>query len=278
MKFQLNINQPQALNLGITHITLAHIFDLLTTASTWANNIIIEDEVYYWVARQTIIAELPLLPMKPDTVRRHLNTLCKLGVIDYKLIGKKDCIRLTQKGKKYLSKGEENTMSDSNSSKGEFKSVKSANTDSNSSKGEFKSVKTPKKANSNPTYPSTILYPSTNDTYMHEWNLFASKNSLSKISVLSDNRKKRLQMRLKNSDFKRLFETALVEIPKSQYLLGAKGWKITFDWLIKNDENILKVIEGNYRDKSDKKIVEKNKKSLLNNLPAPQEYVIDEKW
>jgi len=104
--------------------------------------------------------------------------------------------------------------------------------------------------------------------FLHEWNKFASENSLSKISSLSDSRKRRLQIRLKNGDFKKLFDTALVEIKKSQYLLGAKGWKIIFDWLIKNDENILKVVEGNYRDK------ENYVNSPLNNLPKSENYVV----
>ena len=104
--------------------------------------------------------------------------------------------------------------------------------------------------------------------FMHEWNEFASKNSLSKISSLSNSRKRKLQMRLKNGNFKKLFDTALIEIKKSQYLLGAKGWKITFDWLIKNDENILKVVEGNYRDK------ENYANSPLNNLPKAESYVV----
>jgi hypothetical protein len=104
--------------------------------------------------------------------------------------------------------------------------------------------------------------------FLHEWNKFASENSLSKISSLSNSREKKLQMRLKNSDFKKLFDMALVEIKKSQYLLGGKGWKITFDWLIKNDENILKVVEGNYRDKDN------YANSPLNNLPKSENYVV----
>jgi len=104
--------------------------------------------------------------------------------------------------------------------------------------------------------------------FVREWNEFASKNSLNKISSLTNSRKKKLQVRFKNGDFKKLFSNALVEIKKSQYLLGAKGWKISFDWLIQNDENILKVIEGNYRDKEDYAY------SPLNNLA--KNYVVEE--
>ena len=107
--------------------------------------------------------------------------------------------------------------------------------------------------------------------FVREWNEFASKNSLSSITSLTDSRKKKLQARLKSGEFKKLFSDALVEIKKSQYLLGAKGWKISFDWLIKNDENILKVVEGNYCDSEQKN---NYANSPLNNLP--KNYIVEE--
>ena len=101
MKFSININQKQALELGITNINQAVIFDLLTGCAAWANTELIGDEVYYWVARQAIVAELPLLNIKADTAYRHLKSLAEIGVIDYMKKGKKDCIRITEKGKNY---------------------------------------------------------------------------------------------------------------------------------------------------------------------------------
>ena len=108
---------------------------------------------------------------------------------------------------------------------------------------------------------------------MHTWNIFALENSLSQISLLSRSRKIKLQTRLKNGTFKKLFDDALVEIKKSRYLLGEKGWKISFDWLIKNDENILKVVEGNYEDT---KKSPNYTNSPLNSLPQAKEYVVGE--
>jgi len=92
-----------AIKLGITNASQAHIFDLLTAASSWATPVSIEGEVYYWVARQTVVKELPLLSLKPDTVYRHLKTLADLGLIVYKKQGTRDCVRLTDKGKTYMS-------------------------------------------------------------------------------------------------------------------------------------------------------------------------------
>ncbi len=101
LKFTLVINQKQALDLGITNVNQAHILDLLMSCSTWASSEVIDDQVYFWVARQRICDELPILNIKPDTAWRHLKKLDELGLIDYQKKGKKDCLRLTEKGKSY---------------------------------------------------------------------------------------------------------------------------------------------------------------------------------
>ena len=107
MKYNLIVNQERAIMLGIDNINQALIFDMLTSASTWAEPETVDNQVYYWVSRQTIANELKLLHLKPDTVYRHLKSLQKLGLIDYIKINKKDCIRLTKKGESYLSKKDE---------------------------------------------------------------------------------------------------------------------------------------------------------------------------
>ncbi|WP_289281534.1 MULTISPECIES: helix-turn-helix domain-containing protein [unclassified Methylophaga] len=116
MKHSIHINQRQALQLGIKNLTQGHIFDMLTGASTWAAPEVVDGEVYYWVSRQRISEQLPLADLKPDTIYRNLKKLSELGLIDYIKVGKKDCVRLTQKGKTYYvgsrSGLEENTMSD----------------------------------------------------------------------------------------------------------------------------------------------------------------------
>jgi DNA-binding PadR family transcriptional regulator len=110
MKFNLYINQAKAIELGIKNINQAHIFDMLSMASTWATPIEIDGTYYYWVSRQIVCRELELLNIKPDTVYRHLKALADLGLIDYKKSGVKDCIAITSKGKTYFS----DTMSEIN--------------------------------------------------------------------------------------------------------------------------------------------------------------------
>ena len=73
--------------------------------------------------------------------------------------------------------------------------------------------------------------------------------SLPSVRSLTDKRKRALKARLKNysiEDLKKVFQKA----EKSSFLNGSTDkWSgATFDWLIKED-NIVKVLEGNYDDK-----------------------------
>ncbi len=74
-------------------------------------------------------------------------------------------------------------------------------------------------------------------------------SKLSRINRISDNRKKHLQARWKEvsesiDEFKRLFEIT----EESKFLTGNndRNWKADFDWLIKNNHNFNKVLEGKY--------------------------------
>lgn len=145
MKYTLLINQKQALELGITNLSQASILGLIADAHTWATPEIIGKEVYYWTARQAIASELPILDMKPDTIYRHLKSLVDLGLIDYEKVGKKDCVRLTKKGKSYYV-GNESELS--------------GNSEMNPKKLGNKSEKN---SEINPTYQNTNLIRATKD-------------------------------------------------------------------------------------------------------------------
>jgi len=75
--------------------------------------------------------------------------------------------------------------------------------------------------------------------------------SLPKVQKLTNSRKDKLKTRWNEMPdierWKLLFET-VEEIP---FLKGENkdGWTATFDWLVVNDKNYLKVLEGNYKSK-----------------------------
>jgi len=89
--------------------------------------------------------------------------------------------------------------------------------------------------------------------------------SLSKVSKLTDSRKKKIKTRLVNYDINDL-QNAFIKIEKSDFLSGRSGtWKASFDWIFKNDENIAKVLEGNY-DNNKGKTQTKNRFDKLDEI------------
>lgn len=116
MKHFLFINQDKALQLKIQNPNQALIFCLLFTCDKWAEKQVVDGEDYYWVARQTICKELPILNLKPDTVYRYVMALKDLGVIEYAKVGKKDCFRISKKVARFYEFG---AMSENNPNNGD---------------------------------------------------------------------------------------------------------------------------------------------------------------
>ncbi len=70
---------------------------------------------------------------------------------------------------------------------------------------------------------------------------------LSKVEVISETRKNKIKARLKNislSEWKKVFE----KMEASDFCCGInnKNWKASFDWILTNDNNYVKVLEGRY--------------------------------
>ena len=103
MRFNTYINNQKAIEWGL-NANQAALFDLLNQSSSWAEEIIVDGVVYYWVSRNKVIEELPLFYKTGDTVYRHFSELNEKGLIVYLKQGKhgdKDLIRLTEKGKSW---------------------------------------------------------------------------------------------------------------------------------------------------------------------------------
>lgn len=73
------------------------------------------------------------------------------------------------------------------------------------------------------------------------------------IKKLTPSRKQKIKIRLKemSNDFK-VLESVFTKMEKSKFLRGDNnnGWKATFDWVFENEKNWLKIIEGNYDNKT----------------------------
>ncbi len=76
-------------------------------------------------------------------------------------------------------------------------------------------------------------------------------HSLPKCTTLSEKRKKALRARLKSGFRPHDFEEVFRLTEESDFLSGRKGkWKAGFDWLI-NENNMIKVLEGNYNNRKE---------------------------
>jgi hypothetical protein len=93
------------------------------------------------------------------------------------------------------------------------------------------------------------------------WNQFCDKHpTLSKIREISESRRKHLKQRFQKQSF-RDFSAILSAIEQQSFLINGNpnstkhaGWKISFDWLIENDTNYVKVLELRYKDNAHKGI------------------------
>ena len=75
--------------------------------------------------------------------------------------------------------------------------------------------------------------------------------SLPSIRKLSDNRKKHIKARWKEEKDINTFKTIFEKAEQSSFLTGDnnRNWTADFDWIIKNNNNWNKILEGKYDDK-----------------------------
>jgi hypothetical protein len=81
--------------------------------------------------------------------------------------------------------------------------------------------------------------------YENLWNEFAKKHSLSIIRALTPSRARKLSARLKEG---MNFKEVLKAIPEQPFLLGfnKRNWEVSFDFIVENDKNYLKILERKY--------------------------------
>ena len=156
MQFLTTINNAKCLEWGING-TQGALFSLLYEINAWAKEEIIDNKVYYFISRNKILDEMPLYYEKTDTIYRHLKVLEEKGIIEYIKAGKKDLIRITEKGKEWnFLKSKKNS---------EINPSKIKNSEINPTKLGNKSEKN---SEINPTNQDTILNQDTNNKYIYK--------------------------------------------------------------------------------------------------------------
>jgi SOS-response transcriptional repressor LexA len=82
------------------------------------------------------------------------------------------------------------------------------------------------------------------EPYMDLWNIFAHIKKVPAAQVANESRKRKISSRVRETAFD--FPAIIDKANNSAFLSGGSGWTATFDWLIENDSNYVKVLEGNY--------------------------------
>lgn len=108
MRYTTHINNVKCLEWGLNS-TQGALFDLLNQLSSWAKEVILENTVFYFISKNKILEELPLFFNQTKPIYRNLKILENKGLILYLKKGKKDLIKLTEKGKRWNSKKKEKT-------------------------------------------------------------------------------------------------------------------------------------------------------------------------
>ena len=93
------------------------------------------------------------------------------------------------------------------------------------------------------------------ENFKDYWN---SKNSLPKIQTMTKGRTAKLETRLKDPVFRDRWKDIIDKVNQSSFCTGKNNlsWTVSVDWVLKNDTNYQKVLEGKYDDKISSKIQE----------------------
>jgi len=77
--------------------------------------------------------------------------------------------------------------------------------------------------------------------FFDRWNTFAGKKHLAVARRLTDKRKAKIKTRLHDDGWLEDFLEACERLP-----IAGDGWQPDLDWVIENDTNVSKILEGKY--------------------------------
>ena len=104
--------------------------------------------------------------------------------------------------------------------------------------------------------------------HLNSWNEFCAKFPiLSKIREITPERRAKLRKRFERKSF-RDFDQVLTAISEQNFLLGVNNreWVVSFDWLITNDTNHVKVLERRYLQRNSESESQKKQREVMQKL------------
>lgn len=256
MRYTHNINASKCLEWGL-NLNQGALVDIINQSASWATPCVVKGVTYYWVSRNKIVNEIPVAYSKPDTVYRALRTLSEKGIIEHIKDGKKDLVRLTEKGKSWNVVG--TPQGDSklgNKSESEINPNKLGNKSENNSE-EY------------PTYNNTSNSPNTNnpntivtekseaDLLVEFWNGNRPPSAAVKKEVWS----KIVKTRLKTFSADEV-KTAMLTVINSQWHQQNK--QVLIKNAVDSDKRCAEAIEKSSQKSSSKKIDRTTDKLAVN--------------
>lgn len=98
MRYSSTINNVKSKEWKL-NIQQAYLFAWFYELPSWADKVVIGNDIYYFASKNKAVEELPILTSKKDTMYRYYKQLEVLGLILIKKIDGKDYIAITEKGK-----------------------------------------------------------------------------------------------------------------------------------------------------------------------------------
>lgn len=79
--------------------------------------------------------------------------------------------------------------------------------------------------------------------FIDRWNRFAERHpSIKRVARLTKERREKLRVRLKDTDWWATFQTAIRMLP----LPGGDNWQPDLNWIIRNETNVYRIVEGEF--------------------------------
>ena len=106
------------------------------------------------------------------------------------------------------------------------------------------------------------------------WN---TKPQLPKVIRVTTQRRKKIKARMSEALFAKQWQKIIDTVADSPFCCGEndRGWKTTLDWIAKNDENYVKVLEGKYKTSGDAEKPKRGHGSIYDEPLEPPEEADD---
>lgn len=98
MRYSSTINNVKAKEWSL-NIQQAYLFSWFYELPSWADKVVIGNDIFYFASKNKAVEELPILTSKKDTMYRYYKQIESLGLVLIKKIDGKDYVAITEKGK-----------------------------------------------------------------------------------------------------------------------------------------------------------------------------------